>query len=527
MRAFDTPVLLLVFNRPDETAGVFESIRNTAPKHLYIAADGPRKFKTGEAELCERVKQIVAEIDWDCQVHTLYREENLGCGIAVSTAITWFFEQVEYGIILEDDTLPHSSFFSYCQEILNFYKDDHTVMHISGTQYARSVRRSSGFYFTRLPFIWGWATWRRAWAKYDYNYKDLPFEEKLRILHKTFSNTDILDYWSHVFSDFHLKPKSFTWDYQWLLSVWDNDGLVVQPEVNLVRNIGFSPDATHTKEVDHHLVNVKAGQIDKLHFTQPKEVDIRLQNENFYFYFANKPRDIMRAISENRLGLSFVRRSARWLIEKAMIKMFPELSKVKDQRICWDYLRSGTHNCQLADNIRLNQPYRICDSTIDEYTYLAFNSTVYRTEIGKFCSIGPNLFCGYGIHPTDGLSTSPMFYSTRKQNGCTFSASDKLVETKRIKIGNDVFIGANVTILDGVTIGDGAVIGAGSVVSKDIPPYAIAVGSPIRIVKYRFGEAQIEALLKIRWWDFGIQGLYDVERDFFEVDMFIKKHVEV
>ena len=146
------------------------------------------------------------------------------------------------------------------------------------------------------------------------------------------------------------------------------------------------------------------------------------------------------------------------------------------------------------------------------------------TEIGKFCSIGPNFICGWGIHPLNGISTSPMFYSTMKQNGVTLSSIDKVEERNQIKIGNDVFIGANVIILDGVTIGDGAVIGAGAVVSKDIPPYAIAVGCPIRILRYRFDEEVRKKFLSINWWNFEDEKLQDVENCFFEVNRFIEEY---
>ena len=172
--------------------------------------------------------------------------------------------------------------------------------------------------------------------------------------------------------------------------------------------------------------------------------------------------------------------------------------------------------------------YHISLSKIGDYTYVAQNSAISMTEIGKFCSIGPNLVCGWGIHPLDGISTSPMFYSTMKQNGMTLSSDDKVKERKPIKIGNDVFIGANVTILDGVTIGDGAVIGAvigaGAVVSKDIPPYAIAVGNPIQIKRYRFSEKQIDALKRIQWWNWNDEKLEDVESMFFDIDAFIAKY---
>ncbi len=187
-------------------------------------------------------------------------------------------------------------------------------------------------------------------------------------------------------------------------------------------------------------------------------------------------------------------------------------------------ISSGSYNSRINDTALCFDPYHISNSVIDNYTYIAINSTINNTTIGKFCSIGPNLICGWGIHPTNGISTAPMFYSTMKQNGMTLSEEDKIQELKPISIGNDVFIGANVTILDGVTIGDGAVIGAGAVVSKDIPPYAIAVGCPIRIVRYRFEPEQIDKLLKIKWWEFEEDKLKEVEKMFFEVNKFITKY---
>lgn len=146
------------------------------------------------------------------------------------------------------------------------------------------------------------------------------------------------------------------------------------------------------------------------------------------------------------------------------------------------------------------------------------------SKIGKFCSIGPNFICGWGVHPTNGISTAPCFYSTNKQNGMTYSAENKIIERKPITIGNDVFIGMNVCVLDGVSIGNGAVIGAGAVVNKDIPPYAIAVGVPARVVKYRFAPDIIEKLQKIEWWNWDDDKLQNVEKMFFEVEEFIKKY---
>lgn len=200
----------------------------------------------------------------------------------------------------------------------------------------------------------------------------------------------------------------------------------------------------------------------------------------------------------------------------------PEISSLK-KNINWNSYTDFSNSC-LPETCKITSPYNIQDSDLGEFTYIERNSFISETTIGKFCSIGPNLKCGWGIHPTHGISTSPMFYSTKKQNGVTLSENDKTTERKRITIGNDVFIGMNVTILDGVTIGDGAVIGAGAVVSKDIQPYAIAAGTPIEIVKYRFEKHQIEALLKIRWWDFPEEQLKDIEKMFFDIDTFIQKY---
>lgn len=191
----------------------------------------------------------------------------------------------------------------------------------------------------------------------------------------------------------------------------------------------------------------------------------------------------------------------------------------------WSFIDSILYENEIGAYVKIARPAHISNSQIGDYTYISMNSWISRTQIGKFCSIGPNFLCGWGIHPINGISTSPMFYSTRKQNGITLSKTDKIQEQKPVKIGNDVFIGANVTILDGVTIGDGAVVGAGAVVSKDIPPYAIAVGSPIQIMRYRFNDEQIDELLKIQWWNFETEKLQNVENLFYEIDKFIKEHI--
>lgn len=212
-------------------------------------------------------------------------------------------------------------------------------------------------------------------------------------------------------------------------------------------------------------------------------------------------------------------------IRKQIVKIFvPELKDILEDNISLDWIRKVATNVVLGDSSKVYPPYNMNTVEIGKGTYISSNSRISLATIGKFCSIGPNLVCGWGIHPTNGISTSPYFYSTAKQNGSTLATKNLAEERKPITIGNDVFIGANVTILDGVTIGDGAVIGAGAVVSKDIPDYAIAVGSPIQIKKYRFTQEQIVKLKKIAWWDFDEEKLKEVNALFFDVDAFIRQN---
>jgi acetyltransferase-like isoleucine patch superfamily enzyme len=187
----------------------------------------------------------------------------------------------------------------------------------------------------------------------------------------------------------------------------------------------------------------------------------------------------------------------------------------------WEWNLQRLDNCVIHPKAVLNKPYSLRTVRVGKGTAIGPNSRMGETTIGRFCSIGPNFVCSWGVHPIEGISTAPAFYSTASQAGFTFSKENKVKEHKATIIGNDVFIGANVTVIDGVTIGDGAVIGAGAVVSKDIPPYAIAVGSPIKIIKYRFDNEIITRLLQIQWWNKGEEVLSLVEKHFFDIDAFI------
>ena len=246
---FNTPVLFLVFNRPELTKRVFEQIRKIQPTFLYIAADGPRLNKQGEDKICAEVKNIIlSNIDWDCEVKTLFREQNLGCGKAVSEAIAWFFEHVEEGIILEDDCLPDLSFFEYCESLLETYRHNENVFMISGDnfRFGNSTVKTS-YTFSKYCNIWGWATWKRSWNLYSYKMEDWPVESARGILQAVLKNKDEVEYWEKAFNGF-FEGKIDTWDYQLQYTCWKEKLLCVEPAVNLIMNIGFGEGATHLTE---------------------------------------------------------------------------------------------------------------------------------------------------------------------------------------------------------------------------------------------------------------------------------------
>ena len=250
MNYFETPILFLVFNRPETTAQVFQTIKNVKPRQLFVAADGPRKDKNGESELCREVRQIATQIDWECELKILFREENLGCGKAVSEAITWFFEHVEEGIILEDDCLPSLSFFHFCDKTLTKYRNNLKIMHIGGCNFQQGVRRGySDLYFSKIPHVWGWATWKSAWEKYKYSISHISTKELDKVVLCNTKQAELRIYWKSVFNKMISEPLD-TWDYQWHFAIWENNGLSITPNMNLISNIGFGVNATHTFDTD-------------------------------------------------------------------------------------------------------------------------------------------------------------------------------------------------------------------------------------------------------------------------------------
>ncbi|WP_126172650.1 hypothetical protein [Altericroceibacterium xinjiangense] len=256
MNTNDLPVLFIVFNRKDTSLEVLSAISDARPTRLYVAGDGARADRPGEAEQIEEVRRAVLEaIDWPCEVRTRFQDENLGCRRGVIAAIDWFFANEEEGIILEDDVVPSPDFFRFCAEMIERYRDEPRVMMVSGFNPLGAGVRSSTYLFSSLGSIWGWASWRDAWARYDVGMTgwNPALATRLRQRH----GRATARYLSHMF-DFHLRHNVDTWDTQWTFTIQAHDGLAVLPEANLIRNIGVV--GTHSSiETRNH--NVAHGEI--------------------------------------------------------------------------------------------------------------------------------------------------------------------------------------------------------------------------------------------------------------------------
>jgi hypothetical protein len=260
-----TPILFIVFNRPDTTQIVFNAIRNIRPLRLYVSADGPRPSVASDADRCAKTRKIIEQIDWECDVKTFFRDRNLGCGLGPSTAMNWFFEKEAEGIILEDDCLPSNSFFWFCEDLLERYRNDDRIMHIGGNNFLDSWSNNSeySYYFSRSGHIWGWATWRRAWKLFDYNMSMYETVKQKGHFDEFFLNWLEKFYRLRKFNATVAKRGNIDWwDYQWDFARFINSGLAIVPSKNLVKNIGFGTDATHTTDKNSKSAGLDSNDID-------------------------------------------------------------------------------------------------------------------------------------------------------------------------------------------------------------------------------------------------------------------------
>lgn len=258
----DTAILFIIYNRPDTTYLVFEKIKKVRPKRLYIAADGPRTDR--EINICNKSRDIVSDIDWECKVYTLFQKSNLGCRNAVSTAIDWFFENEEEGIILEDDCVPSNSFFGFCSTMLKKYRYDERIGHISGGNYQNNIIRGDGsYYFSYLTNVWGWAGWRRVWKDYDIDMKTYSIFKNGNWIDKLPSHGPFKQLWHYFFQMHYEKANAWSFQYSYLNLI--NHRLSIIPNVNLITNIGFedSENATHPNK-KHPYRDLERHELDEI-----------------------------------------------------------------------------------------------------------------------------------------------------------------------------------------------------------------------------------------------------------------------
>jgi hypothetical protein len=264
-----TPVAFLIFNRPDTTATVFAAIAEVRPATLLVVADGPRSSRPGEEELCAAARAVIDLVDWPCQVLTNFSEHNLGCRRRVSSGIDWVFSLVEEAIFLEDDCLPDPTFFSFCEQMLDRYRADPRVMHIGGTNFQGAARVSEeSYYFSRHVHVWGWASWRRAWRHYDVDMAAWTWARATGRISDILSTPKERRAFTSLF-DRVARHEIDTWDTQWTVACRAQNALSVVPSQNLVSNIGFRGDATHTSDAGHPVATMRAFSL-ALPLTHPR-----------------------------------------------------------------------------------------------------------------------------------------------------------------------------------------------------------------------------------------------------------------
>lgn len=496
------PIVLFVYNRPYHTEQTLMALQQNdlaSESELFIFADGPKVDATVEQiEKIDEVRKVIQKKQWCGKVHIIESEVNKGLADSIVGGVTEIVNRYGKIIVLEDDVVVQKGFLRYMNDALNIYDEEERVMHISAYMYPHSCKKLPETFFYNLPYPGGgWATWKRAW-KY--------FNNDANYLYKYFNENNLWEGFNTAGSDYlqyqleaNIRGELKTWFIKWHASILMQNGLTLYPYKSLTHNIGFDASGVH------------CGQTNK--FNGPLVSHVKVKK--------TIPQDSQIA---KKIILEFYKRLNE-PPKRTLLKKIGRWIKRKIYNTSFRYKDSKCDICnEIGRYVYLSSESSLSECKVGDYSIIAPFSRISKTDIGKCCSIGPHIICGWGIHPTNGLSTLPMFYSSLKQNGITYSQTDKIEERKRITIGNDVFVGANVTILDGVTIGDGAIIGAGAVVSKDIPPYAIAVGAPIKIIRYRFTEKQIDALLRIQWWNWDVVDLKEIEKMFFDVDGFIKKY---
>lgn len=275
---FNVPVALFFFNRPNELKAVFDAIAKIKPSRLFLIADGPRMENIDDSQLCAESRSIVNQVNWPCKVYRKYSDTNQGCRNAIPNGLDWVFSHVEQCIILEDDCIPNDSFFYYCEELLNRYSKNRNIMTIGGHRYdGPDEFNGTSYFFSKYPSTWGWATWKRAWEHFDLELTEWSNLKNTDWLSTILGNKRHESYWSRIFDQ--MIEGMDAWDYALVFSTWVKNGISIRSRVNLIENIGFGPDATHTKE-NHHLISQRKYKKILLPLRHPDRIQTKTEDED-------------------------------------------------------------------------------------------------------------------------------------------------------------------------------------------------------------------------------------------------------
>jgi len=267
MGCVKTPILLITFNRPENTKRVLETVLLERPKELYVFQDGARKNNKEDEVKCAEVRKVIEDLTRDIptQIHTYCSEKNLGCGRGPLTAISWFFQNVGQGIVFEDDCIPHHDFFPYCEELLEKYKDDTRISFIGGCNFDDKEKSKEDYSYgfcSGHHETWGWATWKRSWNLMDYTLKTVSEKDFRKLLNRYVRTWKHREYWWFIYGMVKKDQMEGTcWDYQFYFSCWNRNMMAIYPKTNLVNNVGFGNDATHTKSENNCLLSRKSDFI--------------------------------------------------------------------------------------------------------------------------------------------------------------------------------------------------------------------------------------------------------------------------
>ena len=277
---YKVPILLLVFKIPKNIKKILKILEKIKPYKIYISADGPRQYNIDDRKLCDQTKNLFNKLNWKCLIKRNYLKSNLGCKEAVSKGISWFFKNEKSGIILEDDCIPNLDFFKFCQLNLKRYKDVKKIGCITGNNFQKKIDKKKTYYFSRYPHCWGWATWSRAWKAYDKDISFWPSYKKTDNWKNYFKNNIEQKYWTKIFNNIH-DNKIDSWAYPWSLCLWKNKMLTITPSVNLVKNIGFGKEATHTI-TDYDDQQYETNKLPKK-WIHPNEIIPNFRNDELIF----------------------------------------------------------------------------------------------------------------------------------------------------------------------------------------------------------------------------------------------------